>query len=102
MQGNPIEYEFLKINKELKEQKPHITIKHGTMLRSGNTKQDLGKPAVDETGPRKPVILTSETLIINDAKRLEHLFFKYYLVSAEKGMCDPEELFECLKVSFLS
>lgn len=69
------------------------------MLRSGNTTQDLGKPAVGECGPVKPVLISEENLIINNRKRLQELFTKYYIASTEKGMCNPEELIDCLLVS---
>lgn len=75
-----------------------VIVTHGTVLRSGNTTQDLGKPAIGPAGPTKPVLIMEENLIINNKQRLQELFTKYYLESAEKGMCNPEELIECLKV----
>ena len=97
-QGNPVEYEFLRTLKEIQSDRK-VTVTYGTVLRSGNTTQDLGKPAIGPAGPTKPVMIMEENLIINNTKRLQELFTKYYLHAAEKGMCDPEELIECLKAS---
>ncbi|KAF6019439.1 hypothetical protein EB796_002196 [Bugula neritina] len=95
LQGNPVEYEFLRILKEVQAART-VTVSYGTVLRSGNTTQDLGKPAVGECGPVKPVLISEENLIINNRKRLQELFTKYYIASTEKGMCNPEELIDCL------
>lgn len=97
-QGNPVEFEFLRTLRELKSSR-EITVTHGSIMRSGNTQQDLGKPAIGPGGPNKPVLIMEENLIINNTKRLQELFTKYYINSVEQGMCNPEELIECLKVS---
>lgn len=75
-----------------------VKVTYGSILRSGNTSQDIGKPAVDPSGPKKAVLIMEENLIINNTKRLQEIFAKYYVSAAEKGMCNPNELIECLTV----
>ena len=97
LQGNPVEFEFLRTLRELQSNR-QITVTHGSVMRAGNTQQDLGKPGIGPNGPTKPVLIMEENLVINNTKRLQELFTKYYISSVEQGMCNPDELIECLKV----
>ena len=46
MQNVPVEFEFKTILREIEKKKENFTVKYGSLLRSGNTVEDIGKRAI--------------------------------------------------------
>ncbi|KAL4238568.1 hypothetical protein ACF0H5_003275 [Mactra antiquata] len=83
----PIEFEFLRIFEDIKSKKPDFKLNHGPILGSGNTADDLGKPAVHPHRKKEPVLILDQHIIVNDM-RLLGILQKYdpdgnYLVTPE-------------------
>ncbi|KAI0212757.1 hypothetical protein LSAT2_002307 [Lamellibrachia satsuma] len=69
----PVEYEFLAIVDEIRKKRPDFKIVYGAVMRSGNTPQDIGKPAVNPTARKDPLLVLHEHLIVNDTRILDIL-----------------------------
>ncbi|KAL3874329.1 hypothetical protein ACJMK2_037359 [Sinanodonta woodiana] len=69
----PVEFEFLRIVEEIKSKKVNFTTKHGPVLRSGNTAEDIGKPAIDPFKRKEPILLLKEHIVVNDMRLVEVL-----------------------------
>ncbi|KAK3576783.1 hypothetical protein CHS0354_014604 [Potamilus streckersoni] len=72
----PVEFEFLRIIEEIKSKKVNFTAKYGPVLRSGNTAEDIGKPAIDPFKRKEPILLLKEHIVVNDMRLVEVL--KHY------------------------
>ncbi|BFZ07050.1 hypothetical protein BsWGS_10089 [Bradybaena similaris] len=73
----PVEYEFLRTVEEIQRKKPHFAVKHGPVMRAGNTTGDLSKAAIDMDIVRKqPVVILKEHIVVNDL-RLVDILKKY-------------------------
>uniref|UniRef100_A0A2C9LM68 Uncharacterized protein n=1 Tax=Biomphalaria glabrata TaxID=6526 RepID=A0A2C9LM68_BIOGL len=54
----PVEYEFLRTTEDVKSTRPNFRVKHGPIMRAGNTLQDISSPAIDvEKIKKEPVVL---------------------------------------------
>ncbi|XP_052770274.1 leucine-rich repeat-containing protein 74B-like isoform X2 [Mya arenaria] len=69
----PIEFEFLRIFEDIKSKKPNFKLIHGPILSSGNTADDLGKPAVHPYKRKEPVLILDQHIIVNDMRLLDIL-----------------------------
>lgn len=92
----PVEYEFLRIFEDIKGKKPDFRLKHGQVMSSGNTPEDLGKPAVHPYKLKEPVLILNEHIVVNDMRLLDVLQ-KYdpeggYLVTPDDFVKAVEEL----------
>ena len=67
-----MEYEFLRTAEEIGKRREGFKALHGPVLRSGNTPEDIGKPAIDPY-PRDPLIILQEHIIVNDFRILDIL-----------------------------
>ena len=72
LQECPVEYEFLQTVKEL-ENKRTFKVLHGTVMRSGNTTSDIGKPAIDPHQRENPLLVLKEHIVVNDIRILDIL-----------------------------
>lgn len=53
-----VEYEFIRTMEDIMRKKPNFKIKHGPVMRAGNARDDLSKPAIDQDIINKePVII---------------------------------------------
>ncbi|KAK0058388.1 leucine-rich repeat-containing protein 74B [Biomphalaria pfeifferi] len=93
----PVEYEFLRTIEDVKSTRPNFRVKHGPIMRAGNTLQDISSPAIDvEKIKKEPVVLLKEHIIVNDFRLLDIL--KRYdesstlSISAEDFIAALEEL----------
>lgn len=69
----PVEFEFLRIFEDIKAKKPNFKLTHGPILSSGNTAEDLGKPAVHPHRRKEPVMILDQHIVVNDMRLLEIL-----------------------------
>ncbi|CAG5122911.1 unnamed protein product, partial [Candidula unifasciata] len=70
----PVEYEFLRTIEEIHRKKPHFRIKHGPVIRSGNTAEDLNKPGIDvDIVKKQPVVILKEHIVVNDMRLIDIL-----------------------------
>ncbi|KAK2180714.1 hypothetical protein NP493_430g03017 [Ridgeia piscesae] len=69
----PVEYEFLAIVDEIRKKRPDFEVVYGSVMRSGNTPEDIGKRAVDPSAPKDPLLVLQEHLIVNDTRILDIL-----------------------------
>lgn len=69
----PIEFEFLRIFEDIKSKKPNFKLTHGPVLSSGNTADDLGKPAVHPYKKKEPVLILDQHIVVNDMRLLDIL-----------------------------
>ena len=69
----PVEFEFLRIFEDVKAKKPNFKLTHGPILNSGNTAEDLGKPAVHPQRRKEPVMILEQHIVVNDMRLLEIL-----------------------------
>ncbi|XP_053375061.1 leucine-rich repeat-containing protein 74B-like isoform X2 [Mercenaria mercenaria] len=69
----PIEFEFLRIFEDIKTKKPNFKLTHGPVLSSGNTADDLGKPAVHPYKKKEPVLILDQHIVVNDMRLLDIL-----------------------------
>jgi hypothetical protein len=72
-QDVPIEFEFLRIFEDIKSKKPNFKLTHGPVLSSGNTADDLGKPAVHPYKKKEPVLILDQHIVVNDMRLLDIL-----------------------------
>ncbi|CAL1538553.1 unnamed protein product [Lymnaea stagnalis] len=93
----PVEYEFLRTIEDVKATRPNFIVRHGPIMRAGNTREDISTPAIDVEKIRKePVVLLKEHIVINDMRLLDIL--KRYdesnslSISAEDFISALEEL----------
>ena len=97
-QENPVEYEFLRICKELRTKKSHFQVFHGPILRAGNTTEDIGKPAIDIVRmSQKPVMILKGQLHINNPSKFADCMTKRRWKS--KKSLTPEQVCEIIQVS---
>lgn len=73
LQDVPVEFEFLRIFEDIKGKKPNFKLTHGPILSSGNTADDLGKPAVHPFRRKEPVMILEQHIVVNDMRLLEIL-----------------------------
>ena len=71
-QDIPVEYEFLRVSEEVARRREGFTATHGPVLRSGNTPEDIGKPAIDPY-PKDPLIVLRDHIVVNDFRILDIL-----------------------------
>ncbi|XP_060069058.1 leucine-rich repeat-containing protein 74B-like [Ylistrum balloti] len=69
----PVEFEFLRICEDIKMKRPNFKVTHGPILRSGNTMEDLGKPAIDPFKRKDPVMVLQDHIVVNDMRLLDIL-----------------------------
>ena len=69
----PVEFEFLRIFEDIKAKKHNFKLTHGPILNSGNTAEDLGKPAVHPHRRKEPVMILEQHIVVNDMRLLEIL-----------------------------
>ncbi|BFZ07051.1 hypothetical protein BsWGS_10090 [Bradybaena similaris] len=73
----PVEYEFLRTVEEIQRKKPHFAVKHGPVMRAGNTTGDLSKAAIDMDIVRKqPVVILKDLAVPCDKTRLKESLLK--------------------------
>jgi len=98
LQGNPVEYEFLRVVKAIKTGKPNFSSPHGTILRAGNSTSDIGKPAIDiERLSKRPIMILQQHIIVNDAAKLRDHLDKIK-TNGYGNTYSTEELLNALKV----
>ncbi|XP_021367603.1 leucine-rich repeat-containing protein 74B-like isoform X2 [Mizuhopecten yessoensis] len=69
----PVEFEFLRICEDIKMKRTNFKVTHGPILRSGNTMEDLGKPAIDPFKRKDPVMVLQDHIVVNDMRLLDIL-----------------------------
>lgn len=82
---------------ELTKRNPEFRVCHGPVLRSGNTPEDIGKPALDPY-PKDPLIILREHIIVNDFRILEIL---QKLDTENCLSVTPEQFATALDVSYI-
>ena len=75
-----------------------MTAAYGPVLRSGNTPEDIGKPAVDPY-PKNPLIVLREHIVVNDFRILD-ILQKYD--TDDSHSVTPEEFTLALEVRNIS
>ena len=91
----PVEYEFIRIVEELQRKRTGFKVSHGPILRSGNTPEDVGKPAIDPT-VKHPLLIFKEHILVNDT-RIVTCLQKH---DPEGTLCvNKEQFMEALDVS---
>ena len=55
------------------ESKRTFKVLHGPVLRSGNTADDLGKPAIDPFKLSNPLLILKEHIVVNDIRIIDLL-----------------------------
>ncbi|XP_059162736.1 leucine-rich repeat-containing protein 74B-like isoform X2 [Physella acuta] len=91
----PVEYEFLRTMEDVKYRRPDFRVKHGPIMRSGNTVQDISSPAIDVDRIKKqPVVLLKEHIVINDMRLLD--IFKRYDTDDSMSI-SPEDFIAALE-----
>ncbi|PVD26038.1 hypothetical protein C0Q70_13706 [Pomacea canaliculata] len=69
-----VEYEFLRVAEDTKMKRPNFVVKHGPVMRAGNTLDDLGKPGIDPFKKKKePVVILNEHIVVNDLRLVDIL-----------------------------
>ncbi|XP_076464233.1 uncharacterized protein LOC143296277 [Babylonia areolata] len=92
-----VEYEFLRVLEDTKMKRPNFVCRYGSVMRAGNTIDDLGKPGIDPFKDKKdPVVILQEHIIVNDM-RLIDILKRYdptgnFSVTPEDFMAALEEL----------
>ncbi|GFN99153.1 leucine-rich repeat-containing protein 74b-like, partial [Plakobranchus ocellatus] len=93
----PVEYEFLRTVEDIRSNRPDFRVKHGPLMRAGNTLDDISKPAIDlDRMKKEPVVILKEHIVVNDLRLLDIL--KRYdednslSISAEDFISALEEL----------
>uniref|UniRef100_A0A1I8H5G9 EF-hand domain-containing protein n=1 Tax=Macrostomum lignano TaxID=282301 RepID=A0A1I8H5G9_9PLAT len=67
----PVDYEFVKtVEQQMRRTTRDFQCEHGPVLRAGNTRDELAKPAIDI---RSPIVLLREHILINDFRFVERL-----------------------------
>ncbi|XP_052276174.1 leucine-rich repeat-containing protein 74B-like isoform X1 [Dreissena polymorpha] len=69
----PVEFEFLRIFEDIKMKRPNFKLTHGPIISSGNTKDDLNKPAVHPHKRKEPVLILDQHIVVNDMRLLDIL-----------------------------
>ncbi|XP_064602827.1 leucine-rich repeat-containing protein 74B-like [Liolophura sinensis] len=87
----PVEYEFLRVVEDIRLKRPDFRVINGPVLRSGNTLEDIGKPAIDPYRKKEPVMVLNEHIVVNDMRLLDVL--KRY---------DPDNSFSVTAEEFLA
>ena len=96
-QDVPVEFEFLRIFEDIKVTKPNFKLKHGPVLSSGNTADDLGKPAIHPYKRKEPVLILDQHIVVNDKRLLDIL--KTYDREGDH-MIQPDDFISAVEVSF--
>ncbi|RUS84970.1 hypothetical protein EGW08_007281 [Elysia chlorotica] len=70
----PVEYEFLRTIEDIRSNRPNFRVKHGPLMRAGNTLDDISKPAIDlDRMKKEPVVILKEHIVVNDLRLLDIL-----------------------------
>lgn len=92
-----VEYEFLRVAEDTKMKRPNFVVKHGPVMRAGNTLDDLGKPGIDPFKKKKePVVILNEHIVVNDLRLVDIL--QRYDPSGAFSVT-PEDFLTALEVS---
>lgn len=92
-----VEYEFLRVAEDTKMKRPNFVVKHGLVMRAGNTLDDLGKPGIDPFKKKKdPVVILNEHIVVNDLRLVDIL--QRYDPSGAFSVT-PEDFLTALEVS---
>lgn len=97
-QDVPVEFEFLRICEDIRMKRPEFKVSHGPILRSGNTMEDLGKPAIDPFKRKDPIMVLQDHIVVNDMRLLDIL--KRHDPEGNL-MVTPEQFVAALDVSIL-
>ena len=71
-QDIPVEYEFKKLVEQI-QKKRSFRVLHGTVLRSGNTSDDINKAQVNPNPKQNPLVVLREHIVINDTRIVDIL-----------------------------
>lgn len=97
---NPVEFEFLNTMKLVREKKPGFQMYHGPILRSGNTPDDIGKPAIDLLRlSLKPVMILKGQITVNNTDKFRRYLARHG-VKEESEMCTEQILQSVIQVIY--
>ncbi|KAF6033097.1 LRRC74A [Bugula neritina] len=92
---NPVEYEFLHVLQEVRAKKVDFQVFHGTILRAGNSTDDIGKPAIDIVRlSQQPVMILKGSLKINNPDKILEWLRKH---NVKTKLCSLDNIIKCLK-----
>ncbi|KAL8619683.1 hypothetical protein ACOMHN_019738 [Nucella lapillus] len=90
-----VEYEFLRVVEDTRMKRPNFVCRYGSVMRAGNTIDDLGKPGIDPFKNKKdPVVILQEHIVVNDTRLVDIL--KRYDASGSLSV-SPEDFMAALE-----